>query len=59
MKFYEVITNPYANKVIAQKDLPDYLSTLWHFLEVKLQISYECVCHFLCSQKDPLQDTTA
>jgi len=25
MKFYEVITNAYANEVIVRNDLPDYL----------------------------------
>jgi hypothetical protein len=24
MKFYEVITNAYANEIITQNDLPDY-----------------------------------
>jgi len=35
MKCYEVITNAYANEVIAQSDLPDYLCTLWPFVKMK------------------------
>jgi hypothetical protein len=35
MKFYEVITNAYANEVIARNDNPDYLYTFWPFVKVK------------------------
>jgi hypothetical protein len=29
MKFYELITDAYANEVSAQNDLPNYLCILW------------------------------
>jgi hypothetical protein len=32
MESYEVITSAYANELIAQNDLPDYLCTLWPFV---------------------------
>jgi hypothetical protein len=34
MKFYEVITNAYANEALARND---YLHTLWLFVKVKWQ----------------------
>jgi len=37
MKVVEVITNDYANEIIARNDLPNYLCTLWPFVNVKLQ----------------------
>jgi hypothetical protein len=35
MKFYEVITNAYANEVTALNDILNYLCMLWPFLKVK------------------------
>jgi len=35
MKFYEVITNAYANEVIAWNKLADCLCTLWPFMKAR------------------------